>query len=39
MKKLILLAAAVAGVIFLRKKMQECSSQKEVWGKATDTVN
>ncbi|MCW1248667.1 DLW-39 family protein [Acaricomes phytoseiuli] len=38
MKKLIAIAAAVAGVIFLRKKMQESNSQKDAWSKGTDPV-
>ncbi|WP_394940400.1 DLW-39 family protein [Psychromicrobium sp. YIM B11713] len=38
MKKLIFIAAAVFGVIFLRKKIQESTSQKNVWNEATDKV-
>lgn len=39
MKKLIVLAAAVAGVVFLRKKFQESTAQKNVWSQATDKVD
>ncbi|WP_234399320.1 DLW-39 family protein [Psychromicrobium lacuslunae] len=38
MKKLIIIAAAVAGVIFLRKKLQDSNAQKNVWNEATDKV-
>ncbi|NYE95929.1 hypothetical protein FHU41_002179 [Psychromicrobium silvestre] len=38
MKKLILIAAAVVGAIFLRKKLQDSKAQKTVWNEATDKV-
>ncbi|MCI0140797.1 DLW-39 family protein [Arthrobacter bambusae] len=37
MKKLLVVAAAVAGVL-LYKKVQESEARKTVWSKATDTV-
>jgi hypothetical protein len=36
-KKLLVVAAAVAGVL-LYKKVQESEARKTVWSKATDTV-
>ncbi|MBT8160865.1 MULTISPECIES: DLW-39 family protein [Arthrobacter] len=38
MKKLLVVAAAVAGVL-LYKKVQESEARKTVWSKATDTVD
>ncbi|WP_221937595.1 MULTISPECIES: DLW-39 family protein [Bacteria] len=37
MKKLLVIAAAVAGVL-LYKKVQESEARKTVWSKSTDTV-
>ncbi|MFJ6279490.1 hypothetical protein SAMN04488693_107160 [Arthrobacter subterraneus] len=37
MKKLLVAAAAVAGV-FVFKRWQESEKEKEVWSKATDPV-
>ncbi|WP_442544232.1 DLW-39 family protein [Arthrobacter sp. KN11-1C] len=37
MKKLLVIAAAVAGVL-LYKKVQESEARKTVWSKATDAV-
>ena len=39
MKSVIVLAAAVAGVVVLRKKFQETNAQKNVWNQATDKVD
>jgi hypothetical protein len=36
-KKLLVIAAAVAGVL-LYKKVQESEARKTVWSKSTDTV-
>ncbi|HKU30916.1 MAG TPA: DLW-39 family protein [Arthrobacter sp.] len=38
MKRLLVVAAAVAGVL-LYKKVQESEARKTVWSKATDTVD
>ena len=38
MKKLLLLAAAVAGV-FAYKKWQESEAERSAWSKATDKVD
>ncbi|MEV8149341.1 DLW-39 family protein [Arthrobacter sp. NPDC080073] len=38
MKKLLVVAAAVAGVLLYRK-VQESEARKTVWSKATDTVD
>ncbi|MFB9713563.1 DLW-39 family protein [Arthrobacter methylotrophus] len=38
MKKLLIVAAAIAGVV-LYKKAQESEARKAVWSKATDTVD
>ncbi|MET1020778.1 MAG: DLW-39 family protein [Arthrobacter sp.] len=38
MKKLLVVAATVAGVL-LYKKVQESEARKTVWSKATDTVD
>ncbi|ACL38012.1 hypothetical protein Achl_0009 [Pseudarthrobacter chlorophenolicus A6] len=37
-KKLLVLAAAIAGVLLYRKA-QESEARKDVWSKSTDTVN
>ncbi|MEZ2390945.1 DLW-39 family protein [bacterium RCC_150] len=37
MKKLLVVAAAVAGVLFY-KKVQQSEARKTVWSKATDKV-
>jgi hypothetical protein len=37
-KKLLAIAAAVAGAVLYRK-WQESNTQKKTWSKATDTVN
>ncbi|WP_311379699.1 DLW-39 family protein [Arthrobacter sp. ISL-48] len=37
-KKLLVLAAAIAGVL-LYKKAQESEARKTVWSKSTDTVH
>ncbi|ABY21769.1 hypothetical protein RSal33209_0010 [Renibacterium salmoninarum ATCC 33209] len=39
MKKLIVIAAAIAGAVFLRKKMQVSKQQKNVWNQETDKVD
>ncbi|MCZ9884332.1 DLW-39 family protein [Arthrobacter sp. B2a2-09] len=38
MKKLLVVAAAIAGVL-LYKKVQASEARKTVWSKATDTVD
>ncbi|MDQ0029802.1 DLW-39 family protein [Arthrobacter bambusae] len=38
MKKLLVVAAAIAGVL-LYKKVQESEARKTVWSKATDKVD
>ncbi|MFD5278299.1 DLW-39 family protein [Pseudarthrobacter sp. NPDC058362] len=38
MKKLLVLAAAIAGVL-VYKKAQESEARKELWSKSTDTVD
>ncbi|MFJ5957414.1 DLW-39 family protein [Paenarthrobacter sp. NPDC092416] len=38
MKKLLIVAAAIAGVL-LYKKVQESEARKELWSKSTDSVN
>ena len=37
-KKLLVVAAAVAGVLLYRKA-QESEARKDVWSKSTDSVN
>ncbi|MFF2318001.1 DLW-39 family protein [Arthrobacter sp. NPDC058097] len=37
-KKLLVIAAAVAGVLFYRKKVQESEARKTVWSESTDKV-
>lgn len=37
-KKLLVLAAAIAGVLIYRKA-QESEARKELWSKSTDTVD
>ncbi|MGX5717224.1 DLW-39 family protein [Arthrobacter sp. MAHUQ-56] len=38
MKKLLVVAAAIAGVLFYRKA-QESEARKAVWSQSTDTVD
>ncbi|MFD1243209.1 DLW-39 family protein [Arthrobacter ulcerisalmonis] len=38
MKKLLILAAAIAGILFYRKA-QESEARKTVWSQSTDTVS
>jgi hypothetical protein len=37
-KKLLVLAAAIAGIL-VYKKAQESEARKEIWSKSTDTVD
>jgi hypothetical protein len=37
-KKLLIIAAAIAGVLLYKKKVQESEARKTAWSKATDTV-
>jgi len=37
-KKLLVLAAALGGIIILNKKWQDSKSQKATWSNATDSV-
>jgi hypothetical protein len=37
-KKLLIFAAAVAGVFFYKKKVQESEARKTVWSDSTDKV-
>jgi len=38
MKKLLLIALAVAGVLFAKKKMDEGQREQALWAEATDNV-
>ena len=38
MKKLLLLAAAVAGGVFVKKKMDASRHEQDLWQQATDPV-
>ena len=38
MKKLLLLAAVVAGAVFAKKKMDEGKAEQALWAEATDAV-
>jgi hypothetical protein len=37
-KKLLVMAAAVAGFLFYKKKVQESEARKTVWSESTDKV-
>jgi hypothetical protein len=37
-KKLLLLAAAVAGALFAKKKLDESRAEQALWAEATDAV-
>ena len=39
MKKLLLLALVVAGVVFAKKKMDEGQREQALWAEATDKVD
>lgn len=39
LKRLILVAGAVAGVTLLRKKAAQQQAEQELWNEATDTVS
>jgi hypothetical protein len=38
MKKLVLLALAVAGALFAKKKIDEGKAEQALWAEATDNV-
>ena len=38
MKKLLLIALAAAGVVFAKKKLDECRAEQALWAEATDSV-
>ena len=38
MKKILILAAVVAGAIFAKKKMDESRHEQDLWQQATDPV-
>ena len=38
MKKILLLAAAVAGAVFAKKKYDEGKAEQALWAEATDAV-
>lgn len=37
MKKLFLLAIAAAGAVFVKKRMDEQQSERDLWAEATDS--
>ncbi|WP_285727970.1 DLW-39 family protein [Psychromicrobium xiongbiense] len=39
MKKVIILAVVLAGVVVLRKKWLDSNQRKEIWAQATDHVD
>jgi hypothetical protein len=39
MKKLLLIALVVAGVVFAKKKMDEGQREQALWAEATDKVD
>ncbi|WP_169735965.1 DLW-39 family protein [Intrasporangium chromatireducens] len=37
-KRLVLVAASIAGVSYLRKKAKDQQAEQDLWAQATDTV-